>query len=71
MSALDTVLECPQQLPEYPPSEIDDVTHRIGQNVAELVQDGATLQMGYLRVFLFNFANIIVLCDLSYLSMKK
>jgi len=46
LSALDTVLECPQELPEYPPSEIDDVTHRIGQNVAELVQDGATLQMG-------------------------
>jgi acetyl-CoA hydrolase len=31
---------------EHPEPKLDDVAHRIGQHVAELVPDGATLQLG-------------------------
>ncbi len=33
-------------LPEIPPSELTDIERAIGRNVAALVEDGATLQMG-------------------------
>ena len=33
-------------LPERIPEAMDDVCHEIGRNVASLIQDGATLQMG-------------------------
>jgi acyl-CoA hydrolase len=44
--SLTAVVECDVPLHESKPSVIDDVTKKIGQNVASLVEDGATLQMG-------------------------
>ncbi|MGA1250311.1 MAG: acetyl-CoA hydrolase/transferase family protein, partial [Candidatus Kapaibacteriota bacterium] len=35
-----------EELPEYTPSPITDIQMSIGKNVASLIEDGATLQMG-------------------------
>lgn len=37
-------------LPELPPQPLDDVCREIGRNVASLIPDGATLQMGIGRI---------------------
>jgi acyl-CoA hydrolase len=46
MDALDHVIEVDDPLPEVPPRDLTDVERAIGRNVAGLVEDGATLQMG-------------------------
>ncbi len=43
---LHQVVEFDEPLPEIQPSEPSEVEAKIGHNIAELVEDGATLQMG-------------------------
>jgi acyl-CoA hydrolase/L-amino acid N-acyltransferase YncA len=43
---IDYALECDEPLPELPDSPPDSSTQRIGQYVAQLIEDGATLQTG-------------------------
>jgi 4-hydroxybutyrate CoA-transferase len=45
-SKIDLAVEVDVPLPEHQPPVLTDVEKAIGQHVAELVQDGATLQMG-------------------------
>jgi acyl-CoA hydrolase/GNAT superfamily N-acetyltransferase len=48
---IDVLVEHDEPLPEWPTSgESDDVTQRIAHNVARLVPDGATLQLGIGRM---------------------
>ena len=42
----DAVLEAESPLPEIPDHEPDDVSRRVGENVASLIRDGDCLQMG-------------------------
>ncbi len=44
--SLSAVVECDVPLHESKPCVIDEVTAKIGQRVASLIEDGATLQMG-------------------------
>ncbi|MBF0160244.1 MAG: GNAT family N-acetyltransferase, partial [Magnetococcales bacterium] len=46
MDRIDAWIEIDMPLPELKPPPLDDVTLRIGQYVAMLIPDGATLQMG-------------------------
>jgi len=46
VSEIDMAIESDDPIYEHHPSELTDVERRIGRNVAELVEDGATLQMG-------------------------
>ena len=46
VSRLDAVVESDTPLPELAPTAPDDVASEIGRNVARLVDDGSTLQMG-------------------------
>lgn len=47
VSRIDFAIEAPWELPEVSyAKDVDDTTRRIGQRVAELVEDGSTLQMG-------------------------
>ncbi|MEO5339895.1 MAG: GNAT family N-acetyltransferase [Magnetococcus sp. MYC-9] len=46
LAEVDAYLECPAPLPELPKAKMSKETERIGQYVAMLVEDGATLQMG-------------------------
>lgn len=46
VSKLAAVVEVDQPLFELPRGGIDDLQRRIGENVAELIEDGSTLQMG-------------------------
>ncbi len=43
---IDALVEVEDPLPEIPRHELTDVERRIGENVASIVEDGATLQMG-------------------------
>jgi len=43
---IDVAVECDLPMHVVPPPEIDEVTRKIGAFVADLVPDGATLQMG-------------------------
>jgi acyl-CoA hydrolase len=43
---LAATVETDRPLPEHPPAESGDVEARIGELVAELIEDGSTLQMG-------------------------
>ncbi|ACF12775.1 acetyl-CoA hydrolase/transferase [Chloroherpeton thalassium ATCC 35110] len=43
---IDALVESNDALPEFPPHPLTDVEKSIGRNVAEIVEDGATLQMG-------------------------
>lgn len=45
-SKLDYVVETDRPIPEHVPKPLDDVSMAIGRNVASLVEDGATLQLG-------------------------
>lgn len=47
ISKIDYVIEVNDPLYELPQSPITDIEKRIGSFVAELVEDGATLQIGY------------------------
>lgn len=46
LSKFTRYFEHEAELPEHPAHELTDVEQEIGQNVAELIEDGATLQMG-------------------------
>jgi len=46
MNRIDAFIEHEEPLFELPPPELDQVTEQIGQYVAMLIEDGATLQMG-------------------------
>ena len=46
VSNIDAYIEFDEQIPVVSSGEIDDVTFKIGQYVASLIDDGATLQMG-------------------------
>jgi acyl-CoA hydrolase len=46
VSDIDTIVEASRPLCELKPIEITDVHHAIGKNVASLIEDGATLQLG-------------------------
>jgi acyl-CoA hydrolase/RimJ/RimL family protein N-acetyltransferase len=59
---IDAFFEAEQELPEISAPELDAVTERIGQYVSLLVEDGATIQIGFGKI-----------CDavLRYLSNHK
>lgn len=46
ISRIDHIIESDRPLPELIPRPFDDVSKAIGLNVADLVDDGATLQLG-------------------------
>ncbi|NTU59391.1 MAG: acetyl-CoA hydrolase/transferase family protein [Chlorobiaceae bacterium] len=46
VSKIDSMVEVDDPLPEVPRHELSDVERLIGQHVASIVEDGATLQMG-------------------------
>lgn len=46
VNAIDYLIDVDDQLPEHPMKPVTDVSRQIGQNVAALIEDGATLQMG-------------------------
>ncbi|HXH65559.1 MAG TPA: acetyl-CoA hydrolase/transferase C-terminal domain-containing protein [Candidatus Limnocylindrales bacterium] len=46
VSDIDTIVEASRPLCELEPIEITDVHRAIGKNVASLIEDGATLQLG-------------------------
>ena len=43
---IDLAIEVDEPIHIHPMGEISDLEHRIGRNVAELIEDGATLQLG-------------------------
>jgi 4-hydroxybutyrate CoA-transferase len=45
-SEIDFGVEVNDMLPEHAPAELSEIEIRIGRNCAELIEDGATLQMG-------------------------
>lgn len=46
VSKFDYLVEADEPIPELKLGELGDIEHAIGKNVASLVQDGATLQLG-------------------------
>ncbi|MCC7352387.1 MAG: acetyl-CoA hydrolase/transferase family protein [Anaerolineae bacterium] len=46
VSKITHILPVSYKLPELPMGQVTDLNRRIGQNVAELIEDGSTLQMG-------------------------
>ena len=46
MSQIDSFVEISEPIHSYPEGKISEVEHSIGKNVARLIEDGATLQMG-------------------------
>lgn len=46
ISQIDYAIDVDDPLPEVPKSELSDVELKIGQNCAQLIEDGATIQMG-------------------------
>lgn len=46
VSKFDYLVEADEPIPELNSGELGDIEHAIGKNVAELVEDGATLQLG-------------------------
>ncbi len=46
MNEIDSAVEATTPLPEHPPAELSDVELKIGRHCADLIEDGATLQMG-------------------------
>ncbi|NTW52275.1 MAG: acetyl-CoA hydrolase/transferase family protein [Chlorobiaceae bacterium] len=46
VSKIDSLVEVDDPLPEVPRHELSEVERQIGQHVASIVEDGATLQMG-------------------------
>ncbi len=45
-SNIDAMVEVEDELPETPGHELTEIEKKIGENVASIVEDGATLQMG-------------------------
>ncbi len=46
VSKISALVESDEPLPEFPPHPLSDAELRIGQYIASIVEDGATLQMG-------------------------
>lgn len=46
ISAIDMVVDVDAVLPEAPPPQLTDVDRAIGRHIAEMIDNGATLQMG-------------------------
>ncbi|WP_425390457.1 acetyl-CoA hydrolase/transferase family protein [Ekhidna sp.] len=46
ISQFDRYFECEQEIPEIKPHRLSEVEVKIGQHVAGIIEDGATLQMG-------------------------
>ena len=46
ISNIDSMVEVDDELPETPVHELTEVEIKIGENIASIVEDGATLQMG-------------------------
>ena len=46
VSKIDAMVEVDEPLPEAPRHELTEIERKIGQNVASIVENGATLQMG-------------------------
>ncbi len=46
ISKIDAMVEVNDPLPEHPRHELSDIELRIGNHIASIVEDGATLQMG-------------------------
>jgi acetyl-CoA hydrolase len=46
LSKIDVLVDVDYELPNLPDATIDDIQDRIGSHVADLIPDGATLQMG-------------------------
>ena len=46
LNEIDAAYVASQPLPELQPAKMDPVTQKIGEYVALLIEDGATLQMG-------------------------
>ncbi len=46
ISQVNYFVECSEELPELPPREATDVERAIGQRIADLIGDGACLQLG-------------------------
>lgn len=46
ISEIDALVETDYPLPEVPPAEVSGLEERIGEHIASLVPDGATLQLG-------------------------
>ncbi len=47
---MDVLVPAEEELPELPPAPQTDVTRRIGEGVASLIEDGSTIQLGIGRV---------------------
>ncbi len=45
-SRLDMVVHADYPIPELEPTPLDDINSRIGENIAQLIEDGSVLQMG-------------------------
>jgi acyl-CoA hydrolase len=43
---IDAVVEVDEPLPEAPPPHLTEIDRAIGRNIAEMIEDGSTLQMG-------------------------
>jgi 4-hydroxybutyrate CoA-transferase len=46
LNKIHHVVEVTDELPEFPMGEISDIAMRIGRHIADLIEDGATLQLG-------------------------
>ena len=47
VSDVDFIVPCDEPLLEFKPSVADEISHKIGNYVAQIVQDGDTIQVGY------------------------
>ena len=47
---IDSLVECDEPVLELPEPELDEVSERIGQFIADLIEPGATLQLGIGRI---------------------
>lgn len=46
LSAIDSIVDVVAELPEAAPPNLSDVDRAIGRHIAEMIEDGSTLQMG-------------------------
>lgn len=46
LASIDAIVEVSEELHEAPPPELTDVDRAIGRHIAEMIEDGSTLQMG-------------------------
>ncbi len=47
VSQVSSIVECPNPIPELPSAPLTEIDKAIGQYVAELIEDGSTLQIGF------------------------